>query len=229
MEELRFPILRQNDNDNTFTATSHAAKRESNPFYSTLGPSIPDVRGSLQRRFTTDSSKLAKHRTSFGQQYPPTSAAAQLEQKQIIEDIQIARRKAQEQLALLDEKERRLQLSSTAQDTDRFAGNFNRMSLNGPVSEPTTPPEYADDVFSNRYSRGNRISMSNITSPPGLSKRTSQTSSKITSPPGNRASTSALYSTNRQSTKSMPGSRRGSDEEEEDYVESLPANRSAAA
>lgn len=154
------------------------------------------------------------------------------EQKQIFEDIQIARRKAQEQLALLDEKERKLGMNNGNgngnQDIDRFVSGFNRMSLNGPVSEPTTPPDYSEDAFSSRYSRSSRVSMSNITSPPGLSKRTSQTSSKITSPPGNRVSTSGLYSSHRQSTKSMPGSRRGSDEEE-DYLDNLPTNRSAAA
>lgn len=229
MEELRFPNIRSSENDGFNSSMS--SKRESNPFYSAVSPTVSDVRGSLQRRFTTDSSKLGVHRTSFGQHYPPMSAAAHFEQKQIIEDIQIARRKAQEQLALLDEKERRLQLhsASTSPEVDRFAGSFNRMSLNGPVSEPTTPPEYVEDLFSSRHSRGSRMSIGNITSPPGLSRRTSQTSSKVTSPPGNRASTSALYSTHRQSTKSMPGSRRGSDEEEEDYLESLPTNRSAAA
>lgn len=166
--------------------------------------------------------------------------AQQLEQKQIFEDIQIARRKAHEQLALLDEKERKLQITNGSgaaagnsngngqADVDHFAGNFKRMSLNGPVSEPTTPPDYSEDVFSNRYSRSSRVSMSNITSPPGLSKRTSIASSKITSPPGNRASNSGMYSAHRQSTKSMPGSRRGSDEDE-DYLETLPTNRSAAA
>lgn len=259
MEELRFPNMnmRQSENDGSFSSTM-TSKRDSNPFYSTLGPSAPDVRGSLQRRFTTDSSKLNLGRNSFGQQYSSLSASSvrrtiaelpefeqrppyyentarltlsqQNEQKQIFEDIQIARRKAQEQLALLDEKERKLGMNggNGNQDVDRFVSGFNRMSLNGPVSEPTTPPDYSEDVFSNRYSRSTRVSMSNITSPPGLSKRTSQASSKITSPPGNRVSTSGLYSSHRQSTKSMPGSRRGSDEEE-DYLDNLPMNRSAAA
>lgn len=223
MEELRFPNLRSNDND-----MPYSAKRDSNQFYPGLGSSASDVRGSLQRRFTTDSSKLGLGRGSFGQHYMSLASASQNEQKQIFEDIQIARRKAQEQLALLDEKERKLQMTGANQDIDRFASGFQRMSLNGPVSEPTTPPDYADDVFSNRYSRSSRVSMSNVTSPPGLSKRTSQASSKIMSPSGNRMSTTGLYSTHRQSTKSMPGSRRGSDEEE-DYLDQLPSNRSAAA
>lgn len=204
-----------------------SSKRDSNPLYSTTGPGQNDVRASLQRRFTTDSSKLNLNRASFGHQFNPLVSASQNDQKQIFEDIQIARRKAQEQLALLDEKERKLQMSNGHQDMDRFAGGFQRMSLNGPVSEPTTPPDYAEDVFSTRYSRSTRLSMSNITSPPGLSKRTSAASTKILSPPGNRMSMSGLYSTHRQSTKSMPGSRRGSDEEE-DYVDQLPPHRTAA-
>lgn len=151
----------------------------------------------------------------------------QLEQKQIFEDIQIARRKAHEQLALLDEKERKLHMGPNKQDVDRLSNGFNRISLNGPVSEPTTPPDYPEDVFSTRYSRSGRVSLSNVASPPGLMRRTSQASSKVTSPPNNRSSNPGLYSTHRQSTKSMPGSRRGSDEEE-DYLEQLPTNRSAA-
>jgi len=227
MEELRFPNMRPTDNDSLFSATL-ANKRDSNPFYSSMGPSAPDVRGSLQRRFTTDSSKLSLGRASFGQQYSSLASASQNEQKQIFEDIQIARRKAQEQLALLDEKERKLQMNGGSRDVDRFSSGFQRMSLNGPVSEPTTPPDYSEDVFSSRFSRSSRLSMSNVTSPPGLSKRASAASSKIMSPPGNRLSATGLYSTHRQSTKSMPGSRRGSDEEE-DYLDQLPNNRSAAA
>lgn len=70
MEELRFPNMnmRSSENDSPFAANM-ASKRDSNPFYSSLGPSAPDVRGSLQRRFTTDSSKLNLGRNSFGQQY----------------------------------------------------------------------------------------------------------------------------------------------------------------
>lgn len=204
-----------------------SSKRDSNPFYSTMGNGPNDVRASLQRRFTTDSSKLGFNRGSFGQHYNALGSATQNDQKQIYEDIQIARRKAQEQLALLDEKERKLQIGNNHADMDRFAGGFQRMSLNGPVSEPTTPPDYAEDVFSARYSRSSRLSMSNITSPPGLSKRTSAASTKILSPPGNRMSMSGLYSAHRQSTKSMPGSRRGSDEEE-DYLDQLPTNHTAA-
>lgn len=230
MEELRFPSVRPTSdslNDMSFSGNL-ASKRDSNPFYTGLGPATTEVRGSLQRRFTTDSSKLSLGRASFGQQYGSLASASPYEQKQIFEDIQIARRKAQEQLALLDEKERKLQMNGGPQEIDRFTNGFQRMSLNGPVSEPTTPPDYSEDVFSNRYSRSSRVSMSNITSPPGLSKRTSAASSRIMSPPGNRVSLSGLYSTHRQSTKSMPGSRRGSDEEE-DYLDQLPQNNRSAA
>lgn len=74
MEELRFPNMnmsmnmRSGENDGPFS-TNMTSKRDSNPFYSGLGPSASDVRGSLQRRFTTDSSKLNLGRNSFGQQY----------------------------------------------------------------------------------------------------------------------------------------------------------------
>lgn len=154
-------------------------------------------------------------------------AELQIREKLLFEDIQDARRKAQEQLALLDLQERNLQLAGTHQDLDRLTKGFNRVSLNGPVSEPTTPPDYSEDVFSNRFSRSNRISAPGIMSPPGLTKRLSQSSSKVTSPPSTRHSNQGLYSNHRHSTKSMPGSRRGSDEDEY-YPEDLPAIRSAA-
>ena len=152
----------------------------------------------------------------------------QLKNKQMYEDIQQAKRKAEEQLRMLELQERTLQMGSTTSDLDRLSGKFNRISLNGPVSEPTTPPEYAESGFSNRYSRSSRLSMNSIISPPGLSKRASQSSSQVTSPPVGRYSGSMYTQAQKPPAKSMPGSRRGSDEDEY-YPEDLPAVRSAAA
>jgi hypothetical protein len=149
--------------------------------------------------------------------------------KQVYEDIQIAKRQAAEQLRLLELQEQRLQMGATAQDIERMSSRMNRISLNGPVSEPTTPPEYAESGFStNRYSRSSRVSMNSIMSPPGLGKRVSQTSSQVTSPPPNRLSGNAMYGqSSKPPAKSVPGSRRGSDEDEY-YPEDLPTTRAAA-
>jgi len=132
------------------------------------------------------------------------------------------------QMKLLDLQEQGLQQPTTQHDIDRMAGRLNRISLTA-VSEPTTPPEYAENGFPNSLSRPSRYSLNNVTSPPGLSNRLSQSSSHITSPPAGLPSSNTVYNQNQsQSTKSMPGSRRNSDEEEY-FPEELPSTRSAAA
>lgn len=153
----------------------------------------------------------------------------QAKNKQMYDDIQNAKRKAEEQLRLLELQERSLQMGATSQDLERMSTRLNRISLNGPVSEPTTPPEYAESGFSNRFSRSSRLSMNSILSPPGLSKRVSQSSSQITSPPANRLSGNGIYGQSQKpSAKSVPGSRRGSDEDEY-YPEDLPTTRATTA
>lgn len=155
----------------------------------------------------------------------------QAKNKQMYEDIQSAKRKAEEQLRLLELQERSLQMGASSHDLERISTRLNRISLTGPVSEPTTPPEYAESGFSNRFSRSSRLSMNSIISPPGLSKRISQSSSQITSPPANRLSGHGSFSQSSQipSAKSVPGSRRGSDEDEYYPEEELAASTRAAA
>jgi len=155
------------------------------------------------------------------------NSAVQIKNKQMYEDIQNAKRKAEEQLRLLELQERSLQMGASQQDLESISGRLSGVSLNGPVSEPTTPPEYADNGFSNRFSRSSRLSVNSIISPPGLSKRVSQSSSQITSPPSNRLSANGMYGqAQKPSAKSVPGSRRGSDEDEY-YPEDLPGPRAA--
>ncbi|EXJ93971.1 hypothetical protein A1O1_02364 [Capronia coronata CBS 617.96] len=154
--------------------------------------------------------------------------SAQVKNKQIYEDIQSAKRKAEEQLRLLELQERSLQMGASSHDLERISTRLNRISLNGPVSEPTTPPEYAESGFSNRFSRSSRLSMNSIMSPPGLSNRFSQSSSQITSPPVNRLSGNGIYGQpDKPAAKSVPGSRRGSDEDEY-YSEDMHTTRAAA-
>jgi hypothetical protein len=139
----------------------------------------------------------------------------QAKNKQMYDEIQNAKRKAEEHLRLLELQERSLQMGASTQDLERISTRLNRVSLNGPVSEPTTPPEYAESGFSNRFSRSSRLSTNSIISPPGLSKRVSGSSSQLTSPPPNRLSGHGMFSqSQRPSAKSVPGSRRGSDEDE---------------
>ncbi|KIX09150.1 uncharacterized protein Z518_00228 [Rhinocladiella mackenziei CBS 650.93] len=261
MEELRFPSLRSPDTESPFNSNA-SSTRDQNPFFSNIHTSSNDARASLQRRFTTDSSKMPVARP-FGQQYNSINPTAsnpylyprlrsadllshfyplrrfelimetdynpkQVKNKQMYDDIQSAKRKAEEQLRLLELQERSLQMGANSQDLERISTRLNRISLNGPVSEPTTPPEYAESGFSHRFSRSSRLSVNSVISPPGLSKRMSQSSSQITSPPGNRLSGNGIYSQSQKpSAKSVPGSRRGSDEDEY-YPEDLPTTRAAA-
>lgn len=64
MEELRFPSLRSPDHD-TFPTTGPQRSRPESGFFSSNGN---DARASLQRRFTTDASKMSLARP-FGNQY----------------------------------------------------------------------------------------------------------------------------------------------------------------
>ena len=153
----------------------------------------------------------------------------QAKNKQMYDDIQNAKRKAEEQLRILELQERSLQMGANTHDLERISTRVNRISLTGPVSEPTTPPEYAESGFNNRYSRSSRLSANSIMSPPGFSKRISQSSSQVTSPPVNRLSGNGMFSQSQKpSAKSVPGSRRGSDEDEY-YPEDLPTTRAAAS
>ena len=67
MEELRFPSVRS-PNDETPYNTFASPPRADSSFFSTFQQPSVDSRGSLQRRFTTDSGKGS---TAFGQGYNP--------------------------------------------------------------------------------------------------------------------------------------------------------------
>ena len=130
------------------------------------------------------------------------------------------------QMKFLELQEEDLQGPGSTEDISRLSGRLNRVSLTA-VSEPTTPPEYNDNGLGRQYSRANRYSLTNITSPPGLSNRFSQSSSHITSPPSGNLANSTYSQAQKPPAKSMPGSRRNSDEEEY-FPEELPTNRSVA-
>ena len=86
----------------------------------------------------------------------------------------------------------------------------------GKHSQPTTPPEYSDsNGFPTALSRPNRFSMSSIT--PGMSTpRGSRSGSHVTSPPSSTHGTQGTANGYLPS-KSMPGSRRNSDEEGDEF------------
>ena len=83
----------------------------------------------------------------------------------------------------------------------------------GHQSEPTTPPEYRDQVHNTVFPRNNRYSSSSLASPPGLNPRSSRSGSILTSPPSELAQTLHNHINNDTlPSKSVPGSRRGSND-----------------
>jgi hypothetical protein len=67
MEELRFPNGRSPNDEYAYSGFA-SPPRGQNSFFSSFQPSSNDVRTSLQRRFTTDSSKISG--SAFGSQFP---------------------------------------------------------------------------------------------------------------------------------------------------------------
>ena len=89
----------------------------------------------------------------------------------------------------------------------------------GHPSEPTPPPEYRDQVFPSIYSRRNRYSSSSLVSPPGLNNRLSRSGSQVTSPPNEPIqSQQGLNESDKLPSKSVPGSRRGSNDRVSSYM-----------
>lgn len=112
-----------------------------------------------------------------------------------------------------------LQQERDTMELDQISRELQCTNL-GAVSEPTTPPDYrgADSGFSSSSSsfRPHRFSTSNLTSPPSVFNRfATSASTHITSPPnGNANMRRTLGHAHKQSAKSMPGSRRNSEEDE---------------
>lgn len=80
-------------------------------------------------------------------------------------------------------------------------------------SEPTTPPDHRDQLYSSVFPRTNRYSSSSLASPPGLNDRSSRSGSILTSPPSELAQTLHNHINNDTlPSKSVPGSRRGSND-----------------
>ena len=101
----------------------------------------------------------------------------------------------------------------------------------GYQSEPTTPPEYRDQVFPSAFSsRTNRYSSSSLTSPPGLSNRSHRSGSQLTSPPSELAQSQHIQSNSEtMPSKSVPGSRRGSNDRATAYVPETTGSARRAA
>ncbi|CEJ94096.1 Putative Pumilio domain-containing protein [[Torrubiella] hemipterigena] len=180
-----------------------------------------DIRSNLPRRFTTDSGRVPTLSSLTSPTRGPDSITdfgnnamhkVQLIEKKKMEyeRIREQRRRFELEMQKLDQQQRR-----EAQELAQMEEEIVR--LNGHQSEPTTPPEYRDTSsgFPSMFSRPNRYSTSSLTSPPGLFNRPQRSGSQITSPPSGLMQQRYGYDEPLPS-RSMPGTRRNSDDEKED-------------
>ncbi|KAG9195692.1 ARM repeat-containing protein [Alternaria panax] len=167
-----------------------------------------DGRATLQRRFTTNNiPTMSTPLSPIGQQRrqaaEPAEFTTALERKRIEHEyLKEAKRRFDAEMELLN-----LQAQHGETDINRFSNDH----YGGPAhSQPTTPPEHNEvNGFPSALSRPNRFSMSSIN--PGITTRSSRANSQVTSPPANFQGNGNLPS------HSMPGSRRNSDEDHDDF------------
>ncbi|KAK2848477.1 hypothetical protein FQN49_005683 [Arthroderma sp. PD_2] len=202
-------------------------------FAHTINPqsSTNDVRSTMQRRFTTESATLPQW-NGFNQQ--PLKQSEQLDilssvslngsfvlrwrgatvgpgraefekKRQHIEYMREQKRRFEADLKILD-----LQQEKERQEMDQIARDLAQVGLNGPVSEPTTPPEYyRESGFPTALSRPARFSISNgqALSPFGS---VFSPSSQVTSPTSNQ--TPAQASNQEPTNRTGMGLRRNSEQ-----------------
>ncbi|WQF81591.1 Putative armadillo-like helical, pumilio domain-containing protein [Colletotrichum destructivum] len=177
-----------------------------------------DGRGALPRRFTTDSGRVPTLSSITGQRVPDlggqdysnTLHKVQLIEKKKIEyeRLREQRRRFEMEMQKLEQAQRREEMELAKMQDDLRHGH---------QSEPTTPPEYHESSsgFPTMFSRPNRYSTSSLTSPPGLFNRPGRSGSQLTSPQSTLMQSRFNFDDHMPS-RSVPGSRRNSDEDEKE-------------
>ncbi len=121
-------------------------------------------------------------------------------------------------MQLLDLQQRKEEQELAQMQEDLGRGNSNHtVTAAGHQSEPSTPPEYRETSsgFPTVFSRPNRYSTSSLTSPPGLYTRPGRSGSQLTSPQSSIVP-SRFVMDDKMPSRSVPGSRRNSDEDEKE-------------
>ncbi|KAJ5178787.1 hypothetical protein N7492_001997 [Penicillium capsulatum] len=213
LDELRFPSPRSPPSESTFPGYNPLSPGHSN-FGSAFSRPSSDVRANLQRRFTTDSSKFSSSWNYLNQGASPMPDPLDLlssfeKKRQHIEYMREQKRRFEEDMKLLD-----MQHEKEKIEMDQLARDLAKAGLQGPVSEPTTPPEYRDTPVS-AVSRPGRFSTSSVTSSPGFFNAFAP-SSALTSPQAPSQTHQSGQSADRFVGHSLPGSRRNS--EKEDFI-----------
>ncbi|KAJ4357075.1 hypothetical protein N0V95_002813 [Ascochyta clinopodiicola] len=200
---------------------SFAALGLTSPLRSSFGSQAPnssasDVRGQLHRRFTTNNiPTLNTPLSPIGQQRRQAAEPAEfttatyhklqvLEKKKLeYEYLKEQRRRFEAEMELIDLQSRRGEEEIHRLSTEVRYGKPAH-------SQPTTPPEHNDNGFPNAFSRPNRFSMSSI-QPTKITPRGSRANSQVTSPP------TSFFNNNGLPSQSVPGTRRNSDEDHDDF------------
>ncbi|KAF5591963.1 hypothetical protein FPCIR_5874 [Fusarium pseudocircinatum] len=224
MDELRFRSQqspRGNDQSmHSFVSPTRNASRMPAPQVNPHA-GAHDHRSGLPRRFTTDSGRVPTLSSLGAQRVPEPSQDYNIEKKKMeYERIREQRRRFELEMQKLDQQQRReaLELAQMEEEVGRMGGH---------QSEPTTPPEYRDNSgFPTFLSRPSRYSMSSLTSPPGLFNRPVRSGSQLASPQsGIRQARFGFEDTTTQMpSRSVPTTRRNSDDEKEEAVRQDPSS-----
>ncbi|KAI9742450.1 MAG: hypothetical protein M1818_003984 [Claussenomyces sp. TS43310] len=217
MDELRFRSQQASHNESSLLGLVSPPRN---------GPRVPppthsnDGRAGLTRRFTTDSGRVPTVKSLVGpragqesQEYGPSLEKKKLEYERLREQ----KRRFEAEMQLLDLQQRREEQELAQMQEDLGRANKNNASVAGHQSEPSTPPEYRETNpgFPTVFSRPNRYSTSSLTSPLGLYNRPGRSGSQLTSPKSG-IMPSRYIMDEKLPSKSVPGSRRNSDEDEKD-------------
>ncbi|KAH8178150.1 pumilio-family RNA binding repeat domain-containing protein [Sarocladium implicatum] len=192
-----------------------------------------DPRSTMPRRFTTDSgyvptlstmASMQRGQPDSSQDYKTMQQVQLIEKKkQEYERIREQRMRFERQMMQLEAAQRReaAELAKMEEEMGRIGGH---------QSEPTTPPEYHDSSgFPSLFSRPNRYSTSSLTSPPGFYNRAARSGSQLASPPAGVMMNSNGFGFDSQSqqhmpSRSVPGTRRNSDDEKDEAVRQDPTS-----
>ncbi|KAJ5541650.1 Armadillo-like helical [Penicillium frequentans] len=205
LDELRFPSPRSPPSESTYNPLSPGSSN----FGSGFSRPSSDVRANLQRRFTTDSSKLTSWNFLNQGSTPmpdPLDLLSSFEKKrQHIEYMREQKRRFEEDMKLLD-----IQHEKEKIEMDKLARDLAKAGIAGRASEPTTPPEYREPTLSSA-GRPARFPSTSVTSSPGFFSAFAP--SNVTSPQAPQSNHSHAQSVDRFVAHSLPGSRRNSEKD----------------
>ncbi|KAF2397182.1 ARM repeat-containing protein [Trichodelitschia bisporula] len=206
--------LRSPREETAFPTYSSSIRPIGNQTATSNASSTHPERQSLHRRFTTNtvptlpSLSTLTPLSPIGQQRryvaEPSDLASSLERtKQEYLKLRQQRERFQTELETLD----RIDLQKK-EEMERLENEVHGYNVAGHLSEPTTPPEYRDNGFTPAFSRPHRLSLASIASPQSLSS--------MVSPRAARSGSVGFssYASHATPHQSVPGSRRGSDEED---------------